>query len=243
MTTILTENSWINRDTGEDLGKWTNETDISDLGDKIVVYRKVITNTLEGDDTIIGTSEREGINNFGTIQTMEGNDAITGKGEIAGIINNHSGTITTGEDNDTITGSDALIGIENLNLIKTEDGNDTIIGSGSISGISNLSIIETGDGSDTIDAFSGGFRGVGTINLGQGEDIIRGFGNQIVNGGDDNDTAELGLNFDEDLISLGSIDDNSIDITFNDQTMSFTNVERFDFNGQEFTPEELQNFI
>ena len=244
MTTLLTDNGWVNRETGEDLGKWTNEADIVDLDDKIVVYRDVVANTLGGDDVLIGSSELEvGIKNFGTIQTVEGNDAITGNGGIAGIVNGRFGTITTGEDDDVITGSDALIGIENLGMIKTGDGNDIITGSGSSFGISNFGTIETGDGSDTIDAFSGGFSGFGTINLGPGGDLIKGFGEQIVDGGGDFDTAALGFNYDKDLISLGSTADTSIDITSSGKTMSFDNVEFFDFNSQTFTLEELQGMV
>ena len=244
MTTLLTDNGWVNRETGEDLGKWTNEADIVDLDDKIVVYRDVVANTLGGDDVLIGTSELGvGIKNFGTIQTVEGKDTITGNGGIAGIVNGRFGTITTGEDDDDITGSDALIGIENLGLIKTGDGRDIITGSGSKSGISNFGTIETGDGSDTIDAFSGGFTGFGTINLGPDDDLIKGFGEQIVDGGDGYDTAALGFDYDEDRISLGSTADTSIDITFSGQTMSFDNVEGFDFNGQTFTLEQLQDVV
>ena len=244
MTILLTDNGWVNRETGEDLGTWDNEADLVDLGDKIVVYRKFVVNALEGDDLIIGSSELGvGIKNFGTIQTVEGNDTITSNGGLAGIFNGRFGTITTGEDDDVITGSDALIGIENLGMIKTGGGNDIITGSGSEYGIFNFGMIETGDGSDTVDAFSGGFTGFGTINLGPGDDLIKGFGEQIVDGGDGYDTAALGFNYDKDRISLGSTADTSIDITFSGQTMSFDNVEGFDFNGQTLTFDQLKDVV
>ena len=104
-------------------------------------------------------------------------------------------------------------------------------------------MIETGDGSDTVDAFSGGFTGFGTINLGPGDDLMKGFGEQIVDGGDGYDTAALGFNYDEERISLGSTADTSIDITFSGQTMSFDNVEGFDFNGQTLTFDQLKDVV
>ena len=242
MTTLLVDDGWINE--GGDFFPWTDNTDIVDEGDDILVEEEVVTNTLQGDDLIIGSSELGvGIKNFGTIQTVEGDDTITSNGGLVGIFNSRFGTITTGEDDDVITGSDALIGIGNRGLIKTGNLNDIIIGSGSEYGISNFGIIESGNGKDTIDALDGGFIGFGTINLGLDDDLIRGFGEQVVDGGDGFDTAALGFDYDQDRISFGSTADTSIDITFSGRTMSFDNVEEFDFNGQLFTLGELQDLV
>ena len=79
-----------------------------------------------------------------------------------------------------------------------------------------------------------GNEGVGTIDLGQGKDLIKGFGEQIVDGGQGIDTAELGIGYDQNLLSLGS----SFDIKIGD--MVFSNVEEFTFTDRSFTLEELQ---
>lgn len=57
------------------------------------------------------------------------------------------------------------------------------------------------------------------------------------------DTAELRIDFDEELITFGSTAPAFIDITFDSVTMSFTDVEVFDFNGQEFPLEQLQDMV
>ena len=75
--------------------------------------------------------------------------------------------------------------------------------------------------------------------MGPGDDLIKGFGEQIVDGGSDFDTAELGIDYDENLISSGSLPEIDIEIG----GMFFTDVEKFDFNGQEFSLEELQEVV
>ncbi len=74
--------------------------------------------------------------------------------------------------------------------------------------------------------------------MGQDNDLIRGFGEQNVFGGQGFDTAELGVDFNG--VSLSNAIGSSIDITFQNETMAFTDVELFDFNGSEFTLEQLQ---
>ena len=129
----------------------------------------------------------------------------------------------------------------------TLGGDDEITGTGTGDdngvGIFNQGTIATGIGNDTIDALTGGFDGGGTINLGIGSDLIRGFGDQTVNGGAGSDTAELGLVFDENQVSLSNgVGSSSIDITAtaSGETMSFTDVEHFDFSGQTFSLLQLQ---
>ena len=45
------------------------------------------------------------------------------------------------------------------------------------------------------------------------------------------------------IVNLSSTAPTSIDITFDSATMSFTDVELFDFNGQEFALEQLQDIV
>ena len=200
--------------------------------------------------------------NIGTIHTGRGNDNIRGiNGESEGIENRSTGIINTGRGNDNIIGNGDIAGLTNLGTIHTENGKDKIIGTNlpgsgeDIAGINNTGVIDTGRGNDIVDALTGGFasfgriptpdgnEGVGTINLGEGQDLIRGFGEQIVDGDRGFDTAELGIDFDENLITFGSPAPTSIDIAFDSATMSFTDVELFDFNGQEFALEQLQDMV
>ena len=290
MTIILTETGWENAETGELLGEWTNNADVVNEEDEIIVPLEVVANTLGEDDIIIGTSTgteffgisnggmidtgngndtitgtgNDGIVNFGTIDTGNGNDTITGSGGIFSVrmidtgngndiiigtgefgIDN-GGTIDTGEGDDTIIGTGTIVGILNTSrgTIDTGEGDDTIIGTGTIVGIFNTGrgMIDTGEGNDTVNASTGGFDGGGTINLGQGDDLIRGFGEQIVDGGQGFDTAELGIDFDNQ-IELHNAVGSSIDMTFSYETMSFTDLEKFNFNGQVFTLEELQDLV
>jgi len=137
-------------------------------------------NTCYGNDSITGTGtgiNAIGINNTGTINTFAGNDTITGQGfdtnntrGSIGIIN--SGTIDTGTGNDTITGIGTATGIVNSASINTGDGDDTITGNG----IFNSGTIFTGFGNDTIDTLRRGFGGNGRIDLGAGNDTLKGFG-------------------------------------------------------------------
>ncbi len=236
-------------DTGD--GKDT----ITGAGYSYGIYNTDTIKTGAGKDTIIGTGGLSdgffGIyNGGGSIDTGAGKDTIIGIGTSTGIA---YGTIKTGDGNDTIKGNSTVDsiynqgGIVNVN-INTGAGNDTIIGhnnsTSSAPGISNEgTVIDTGVGKDTVDALTGGFSGDGMIDLGVGRDLIRGFGEQIVDGGRGFDTAELGIDFEENQITLGSTAPTSIDITFDSATMSFTDVELFDFNGQEFALEQLQDMV
>ncbi len=337
MTTRLTETGWENVETGELLGTWTNEADLVDEGDEIIVDSDVTANTLAGADTISGGGGGLGILNQGTIETGFGNDSISGDGNRAGGITNQ-GTIETGFDNDTISGggrnsgidnsgtietgfgNDSISGgggnggifnsgtietgfgndtisgfagnptlapngITNSGTIKTENGNDTITGFavGAGSGIGNLGTIETGNGNDTIsgvgelsgngignsgtiktgngndiisgdgvsldivnsgtietgndqdtvDALTGGFSGDGMIDLGQGKDLIQGFGQQTVDGGREFDTAQF--DFSSDEVDISIISDNSLVLTKSSEEMTFTNVELFEFSDVSFS--------
>ena len=210
--------------------------------------------TGNGNDIIEGTSTNSiGISSFSDniIDTGNGNDTITGTGDFGGIRNISNSMIETGNGQGTITGTGDIVGILNISnsMIETGNGQDTITGTGDIVGIFNTSdsMIETGNGQDivealTVDAFTGDpligvFDGGGTVNLGRGEDLIRGFGEQSVFGGQGMDTAELGIDYDVDLLSLGS----SFDIKIGE--MEFTDVETFVFNDETFSLQDLQGEV
>ena len=69
MTIKQTETSFVNKDLGVELGTWTDDADLFDLGDEIIIPSGVVVNTFGGDDTIIGSSELVGIVNLGTLET------------------------------------------------------------------------------------------------------------------------------------------------------------------------------
>ena len=213
-----------------------------------------VLNTGRGNDTISGNGfDGLFLSTSSTIITGQGNDNIVGEGFAVGI--NSRGTIVTGQGKDTVSGvatgdgSDPFIGSTGISnfegTINTGSGDDTIIASGQVLGLSNRSgTINTGAGNDVIDASTGGFAdddGSGRINLGAGNDVIRGFGNHRgnVNGGNGYDVAELGFDYDETLLTFGSANQNSIEISFNSETVSYSNIEAFDFNGQAFSLEQL----
>jgi len=154
-------------------------------------------NTGDGNDTITGTGPfyNPGIWLLRTsLDTGKGNDIITGTGYF-GIYNVFGSSFNTGEDNDIITGTgsyDADSGILNFGFMDTGSGSDIITGNyitddngeSNIFGIglTNSSSIESAsidssDGNDTITGFSDaergeGLRNYGTINTGNGNDII-----------------------------------------------------------------------
>ncbi len=210
-TVYLNANGWSldsNPTTSNLLGIWSDRRDeiavntLDPYG--IFITSGVTANTLAGSDSIIGIAQnsgiRDGILNFGTINTAEGNDTITGTGidpnRISMGIYNEGGTINTGKGNDVITGTGSFIGIFNQLIfgggavIDTGEGNDIIVGSGA-QGIDNQGTINTVEGNDTINASGtdNGIRNSGTINTsintGKGNDTINasGFFTGIENGG------------------------------------------------------------
>ncbi|MDJ0595933.1 MAG: hypothetical protein QNJ72_39115 [Pleurocapsa sp. MO_226.B13] len=221
---------------------------IDGFGDPFGILNSGTINTGIGGDVIDGSSDTIGIRNEsnGIINTGAGRDVIDAGGDI-GFEN--SGTIDMGPGRDSIDAGGLFGGIKNSGTIDMGPGRDSIAGeSPGAAGIDNTGTIDTGAGKDTVDALTGTggvgrFGGGGSIDLGVGRDLIRGFGEQIVDGGRGFDTAELGIDFDENQITLGSTAPTSIDITFDSATMSFTDVELFDFNGQEFALEQLQDIV
>jgi len=137
-------------------------------------------NTGDGNDIIDGTGYK-GIDNGGLINTGNGKDIITGTGSNGnnldengtGIYN--SGTINTGNDDDII-----------ISTVVNSKG-DVIKSANSIF---NSGTIDTGNGKDSIIA-EGGFDGMGSVFLGNGQDYLKGFGSGNFNGGNGKDALEL----------------------------------------------------
>jgi hypothetical protein len=189
-----------------------NDTISGSGGVGIGISNQGTINTGNGNDTISGSSGRSlGILNssISTIDTGNGDDTISGRGSGRPSIDSGStgirnfGTIDTRNGNDTIsgiaTGFRNITGIDNSGTIDTGNGNDTILGSatgdrrsGTIAGINNSGIINTGKGDDTVDALTGGFAGSGTTMLGNGDDLLKGFGSGFFDGGNGNDALLFG---------------------------------------------------
>ena len=206
------------------------------------------------------------INNVSSMNTEAGNDLITGTVTVArngdrnrGFVNGEASTFT-GDGDDCIIGTVQVGGNGSSNRgiaaglggINLEAGDDYLYGAVEVAdgqgnfGIENSeNIIRMGAGNDRIegkgtDAYSG-FNSSGSfslIELGEGDDTIVGFGREVVEGGAGFDTAEFEFTLD-DSVTFGSSDSTSIDITANEKTMSFTNVEEFVFADESFSLNEL----
>ena len=200
--------------------------------------------TGEGNDSIFGKAKARvsrGIENYSNISTGEGDDSIIGIAEAKsnggvggriGIRQANLGAIDMGDGDDLIRGEGRTLGIENPGSVNI--------------GIQNGGVINMGKGNDTVDALTGGFSRsgtVGTVNLGKGEDLILGFGEQIVDGGEGYDTAMLGINKDDAGIFISGASGSTVDLSdvaFSGNseepfkveigTMTFINVEQFIFN-------------
>ena len=197
----------------------------------------------EADRLVSSVRVRSGSNNigsyvgdFGNINLGDGNDRLISSTEIVGAGDNNSGIVLAAEQGSA--------GID------TGAGNDLIRSSVSVSnGINNYAIdnrqtIELGTGNDSIEAeapdvFSG-YTGGGTINLGAGDDLINGFGEQFIDGGEGFDVAQFG--FKDFSVTLGS-EPNSLEIVANDITMSFSGVEQFDFVVNSYSFDELAALV
>jgi hypothetical protein len=195
--------------------KFTEQDDIvPPSGIKEILINMGIANTLAGDDLLKGDTGKNlstpadrlsGISNTGTLNTADGNDTIIGTGgsvsntgnSFSGLYN--SGTIHTDGGNDVIHGLRDQNGLgygiylEKGGTIDTGDGNDDIIGTTAENGPKGISIdsgsINTGNGDDLIRGR--GTEGItvsslGIIDTGMGNDQIRGvgfFSNAIYNTG------------------------------------------------------------
>lgn len=211
----------------------------------------------QGNDTIIGESndiiEGESTYNFlavglsnilnSNISGGEGNDILQFEAInnvfSFGVYNWHYSVISGDEGDDIMTakgfGTEEGYGIYNqlFSVIDMGNGEDQIIAEGSTLGIYNDSDILLGGGNDTISASSDiaffDYYGSGTIFLGDGNDEIYGFGIQTIDGGDGLDTAYF--DFGVDMVNVNKINDNSVDLTVDGVTMSFTALDLFNFSG------------
>jgi hypothetical protein len=127
--------------------------------------------TGEGDDIITGIGFYDGIFNSSTVNTGNGADSIISQGRL---FNSNSGIVFLGDGNDSITAN-------------TVNSGDITTSAGIIY---NEGTIDTGNGADSIMGDEG-FKGIGYVFLGEGEDYIKGFGSGKFSGGNGFDTLEL----------------------------------------------------
>jgi hypothetical protein len=190
-------------------------------------------NTEDGNDSVVGSGAAGGINNIGLsdgkggiIDTGNGKDDIFGESDQDwGIYNGYLSAINTGNDDDSIvgitTGGDDA-GILNFELatINTSSGDDTIIGIGK-RGIWNDGTIDMGNGDDLVNALNGGFSGKGKTLLGEGNDVIVGFGSGSFNGGSGFDMLELAAG----KYTIGIVG-STVSFTSNDVVMNTSGFEK-----------------
>ncbi len=81
--------------------------------------------------------------------------------------------------------------------------------------------INMGRGDDTLDASFGGFGGGGAVAMGQGDDVVRGFGYQIIDGGQGYDSLYLG----DGIFEATTLECNWTSITASGTTMYVTGFE------------------
>lgn len=111
-----------------------------------------------------------------TVETLAGKDRVEGvnAARIFGI--DISGTLNTGDGKDVVTGTAGSCGIDISGTLDTGDGKDVVTGTGGDAGIFIFGgKLDTGAGNDVVNALNGGFGGNGTVNLGAGNDILKGF--------------------------------------------------------------------
>ena len=162
-------------------------------------------------------------------------------------IDNNGGTINTEKGADTIKATanavDKAIAIDNTGgTIKTGKGADII--QADATGFDSQGIfggtIKTGEGADRIEASS--FGGGVNINMGNGKDFVKGFGDAILNGGKGFDILDLAsFQIDDFNISLGATNKNEVNFERDGISMNATNFEQFNFGnaGSTFTYDEL----
>lgn len=157
-------------------------------------------------------------------------------------IDNSNGTIGTGKKGDTIkataNATDKAIAINNSQgTIQTGRGADTI--QANATGIESYGIfggtIKMGNGADRIEASS--FGGGVNINMGNGDDFVKGFGSATVTGGDDFDTLSLDGNTGDFKIELGA--NSEVKFERDGITMIANEFEQFNFANGSFTYDEL----
>ena len=172
-----------------------------------------------------------GIDNVATIDLGAGNDvfnafaesqSVDGDAEAIGILQDDHGEINLGAGDDILT-AEAQATSVNGNAVAT--------------GISG-GTINAGSGNDQILATYSGYGGNVKINLQAGDDLLVGFGKAIADGGVGFDTAQF--DFDSDQIEIAIISDNSLILSKSEEEkMTFTNVELFQFKDSSLSFDEL----
>ncbi len=168
-----------------------------------------------GNDLIRVYGQFNAISNFekALIDAGFGNDRIEGHGGITGVSNAQNGTLLTGGGEDVIWASGGLSGVNNEGLIDMGYENDSLTGFSVVnpfissnnigSGIYNSGHIDMGGGDDWVRGIGGsitdGITGGGTVDLGSGNDRFSAFGNQTVEGGFGFDMLLLDGSFDAEL--------------------------------------------
>jgi len=233
---ITTEPGTINTQSGNDnlVGRLTTGT--GSQGTPIAGVFISAGTTLNlgfGDDRITGygptaNSFEYGIRNEGVVNTGYGNDRLEGTGN-DGIFNGETGQVSTGDGNDRMTGIGISYGLVNRGVISMDAGRDSIIGSNSGLGIFNQGVILMGDGADTVDALigntPGGFSGTGgIIDLGRGNDVLKGFGDGSFKGGEGTDNLILQ---DGVYTFTAGVDGFAITATGSGATMNINSFETF----------------
>jgi hypothetical protein len=179
----------------------------------------------DGDDTITGEGHvRAGAKVEATgIRLDDDFTLFGGTGEAESTILSKEGAVlATGDGHDTVTGiarlgagvdaGDAVgIRLGEAGRLTTGDGDDTVVGraesdagKGRADAIAGdaAGLLDTGEGDDVVDAEEGWFAGGFTLRLGDGDDLVRGFGDVVIDGGRGHDTLEIDFSL-HHLASVG----------------------------------------
>ena len=137
--------------------------------------------TGNGSDVLAGTGGAGGDGGNARSGVSGDRDGGDGGDGGSGIRNDSEGIIETGNSDDLIIGIGGIGGaggIKGNNYANSEDGKTGTQGFG----IYNDGLINLGRGNDVIEATIGGFGGSGEVGMGQGDDVVRGFGSGIFSG-------------------------------------------------------------
>lgn len=170
------------------------------------------------------------------LHTGSGADEVTGiarlgaaveDGSAFGIFLGEGGSLTTGDGADRVTG-EAVGAVGTVRAI-----------AGDAAGI-----LDTGDDDDTVDAARGGFGGGFTLRLGEGDDVARGFGDVVIDGGGGQDRLEVDFSLAELAASGGEIitDDPAgaeIVLAAFDRRLEANGIETFAFTDGPIAAEDL----
>jgi hypothetical protein len=105
-------------------------------------------------------------------------------------------------------------------------------------------VLDTGGDDDTVDAARGGFGGGFTLRLGDGDDVARGFGDVVIDGGDGRDRLEVDFSLAELAASGGEIitdDPGGAEIVLAafDRRLEATGIETFAFTDGPIAADDL----